>query len=114
MLARRIIQIRRFSALSIKLNAGKPPFETPGPIPLGDKSEREAVKSVIENRGKAEAEMTAEEAEEKRKDFERARNFRYESFPNDRNPKTGEIGGPKGPEPTRYGDWERFGRVSDF
>jgi hypothetical protein len=25
-----------------------------------------------------------------------------------------EIGGPKGPEPTRYGDWERDGRVSDF
>lgn len=25
-----------------------------------------------------------------------------------------EIGGPKGPEPTRYGDWERAGRVSDF
>jgi hypothetical protein len=25
-----------------------------------------------------------------------------------------EIGGPSGPEPTRYGDWERFGRVSDF
>lgn len=30
------------------------------------------------------------------------------------NPKTGEQGGPKGPEPTRYGDWERKGRVSDF
>ena len=27
---------------------------------------------------------------------------------------TGEQGGPKGPEPTRYGDWERKGRVSDF
>lgn len=27
---------------------------------------------------------------------------------------TGEIGGPKGPEPTRYGDWERGGRCSDF
>lgn len=26
----------------------------------------------------------------------------------------GEIGGPKGPEPTRYGDWEVGGRVSDF
>ena len=26
----------------------------------------------------------------------------------------GEIGGPKGPEPTRYGDWEKGGRVSDF
>jgi hypothetical protein len=26
----------------------------------------------------------------------------------------GEIDGPKGPEPTRYGDWEKGGRVSDF
>ena len=25
-----------------------------------------------------------------------------------------EIGGPKGPEPTRFGDWERKGRCSDF
>ena len=25
-----------------------------------------------------------------------------------------EVGGPKGPEPTRYGDWERGGRCSDF
>ena len=25
-----------------------------------------------------------------------------------------EIGGPKGPEPTRYGDWERKGVTSDF
>ncbi len=29
-------------------------------------------------------------------------------------PVTGEIGGPKGPEPTRYGDWERKGRAIDF
>lgn len=28
--------------------------------------------------------------------------------------KPAEIGGPKGPEPTRYGDWERNGIVSDF
>lgn len=28
--------------------------------------------------------------------------------------KPREIGGPTGPEPTRYGDWERNGRVSDF
>ena len=26
----------------------------------------------------------------------------------------GETGGPKGPEPTRYGDWERKGRCIDF
>ena len=25
-----------------------------------------------------------------------------------------EIGGQVGPEPTRYGDWEKNGRVSDF
>jgi hypothetical protein len=25
-----------------------------------------------------------------------------------------EISGPKGPEPTRYGDWERKGIASDF
>ena len=26
----------------------------------------------------------------------------------------GEIGGPKGPEPTRFGDWEHKGRCIDF
>jgi hypothetical protein len=26
----------------------------------------------------------------------------------------GEKGGPKGPEPTRYGDWEKGGRCFDF
>ncbi|HXO91820.1 MAG TPA: DUF1674 domain-containing protein [Stellaceae bacterium] len=25
-----------------------------------------------------------------------------------------EVGGPKGPEPTRYGDWEFNGRCTDF
>jgi hypothetical protein len=25
-----------------------------------------------------------------------------------------EIGGPEGPEPTRYGDWEYNGRCTDF
>jgi hypothetical protein len=29
-------------------------------------------------------------------------------------PPPREIGGPKGPEPTRYGDWEVNGRCSDF
>ncbi|KAK7864190.1 hypothetical protein R5R35_004101 [Gryllus longicercus] len=36
------------------------------------------------------------------------------AWPDNTNPNTGEIGGPRGPEPTRYGDWERKGRVSDF
>ena len=29
-------------------------------------------------------------------------------------PSVPEIGGPKGPEPTRYGDWEKGGRCIDF
>lgn len=28
--------------------------------------------------------------------------------------KNKEIGGPKGPEPTRYGDWEQNGKCVDF
>uniref|UniRef100_A0A8C9USN6 Succinate dehydrogenase assembly factor 4, mitochondrial n=1 Tax=Spermophilus dauricus TaxID=99837 RepID=A0A8C9USN6_SPEDA len=35
-------------------------------------------------------------------------------FPDDVNPVTKEKGGPRGPEPTRYGDWERKGRCIDF
>ena len=38
----------------------------------------------------------------------------YAPFPDDVNPVTGEKGGPRGPEPTRYGDWERKGRCIDF
>jgi hypothetical protein len=38
--------------------------------------------------------------------------------PNDKSaeqpPRPREIGGPKGPEPTRYGDWEYNGRCTDF
>lgn len=29
-------------------------------------------------------------------------------------PPLAEFGGPEGPEPTRYGDWERKGRCIDF
>lgn len=28
--------------------------------------------------------------------------------------KSEEVGGPSGPEPTRFGDWERKGRCIDF
>lgn len=29
-------------------------------------------------------------------------------------PPGDEIGGPEGPEPTRFGDWEKAGRCTDF
>ena len=46
----------------------------------------EAVKSLVDNKG----------------------------FGADYTPGKGEWGGPKGEEPTRYGDWEVKGRISDF
>ncbi len=46
------------------------------------------------------------EAEERRKKAEEAAKATA--------PGPKEIGGPSGPEPTRYGDWERKGICSDF
>jgi hypothetical protein len=37
-----------------------------------------------------------------------------EDSPKQTNVVKGETGGPKGPDPTRYGDWERNGRCIDF
>jgi len=34
--------------------------------------------------------------------------------PTDAIPRPREIGGRQGPEPTRYGDWEKNGRCIDF
>jgi len=35
-------------------------------------------------------------------------------MPSAKEPQPVEIGGQKGPEPTRYGDWEKNGRCTDF
>ncbi|KAM8859938.1 succinate dehydrogenase assembly factor 4, mitochondrial [Spinachia spinachia] len=45
---------------------------------------------------------------------EEASQAALKKFPDDVNPETKEKGGPRGPEPTRYGDWERKGRCVDF
>ena len=39
---------------------------------------------------------------------------RAEKAKADDKPRPKEVGGPKAPEPTRFGDWERKGIVSDF
>ena len=36
------------------------------------------------------------------------------AVPSGAKPPPKEVGGPKGPEPTRYGDWEQKGRCTDF
>ncbi|XP_037638005.1 succinate dehydrogenase assembly factor 4, mitochondrial isoform X2 [Sebastes umbrosus] len=45
---------------------------------------------------------------------EEASKAALQKYPDDVNPATKEKGGPRGPEPTRYGDWERKGRCVDF
>jgi hypothetical protein len=52
------------------------------------------------------AKRALKEAEERRKQAEAA------AAAAAKRPK--EIGGPAGPEPTRYGDWEKKGIISDF
>jgi hypothetical protein len=53
-----------------------------------------------------EAQRALAEAEERRRQADLA----AKNAP----PKPKEINGPTGPEPTRYGDWERKGIASDF
>jgi hypothetical protein len=54
-----------------------------------------------------EAVRALEEAAERRRRADAEARVRAESRPK-------EVGGPKGPEPTRYGDWEKGGIASDF
>ncbi|MGF7160745.1 hypothetical protein FHS85_002376 [Rhodoligotrophos appendicifer] len=65
---------------------------------MSDENHREGPKELSPAARRALA-----EAAERRADAERAPTSR---------PK--EVNGPKGPEPTRYGDWESKGLVSDF
>ncbi len=42
------------------------------------------------------------------------KNIKQKKSKNLKPPKEKEIGGPTGPEPTRYGDWEKKGICYDF
>ena len=54
------------------------------------------------------------EASERRAVAPRAAGGRPPAPDRQRQPAVPEIGGPQGPEPTRYGDWEKGGRCTDF
>jgi hypothetical protein len=51
------------------------------------------------------AQRALQEAEERRRQAEQQKAS---------NPGAKEVGGRKGPDPTRYGDWEKGGIASDF
>ena len=69
-------------------------------IPLQN-NKQESIKEDLETKNKEE-----EEGEDDAQYVDENGNFV--------NKATGEVGGPRGPEPTRYGDWEQKGRCSDF
>ncbi len=58
------------------------------------------------------------EADGKRRPADSSRLRQAAGTENEKEPRSREtvreIGGPRGPEPTRYGDWERNGRCIDF
>jgi len=84
-----------------------PPFITPrpSPPPLGDKEKQKEIEQLLRK---------AQKEAEQRETHPDAEKNPLQGWENDENPETGELGGPKGKEPTRYGDWERKGRVFDF
>ncbi|EPZ35770.1 hypothetical protein O9G_005407 [Rozella allomycis CSF55] len=75
----------------------------PRPEPLGDKKEQIEYEESLKRANQDESIDDGSSSGQK-----------YISFKGDTNPDTGEIGGPRGLEPTRYGDWEGNGRCTDF
>lgn len=59
------------------------------------------------NKQTEKSEVTEESQELAKKDLEKNAAHKLDQA-------EGEIGGPAGLEPTRYGDWERKGIISDF
>lgn len=87
-------------------------FGTPSPIPLPPEEQREMQRLMREAANEFESQNhQQQETENQNKEAESAQ---MNPQSNGINPLTGERDGPKGPEPTRFGDWERKGRVYDF
>lgn len=79
-------------------SGGIPSPGTPRPVPLGNSKDQKEMDKLIRSGGTQQTIITKEKKE----------------FEGEKNPETGEVGGPKGKEPTRFGDWEKNGRISDF
>ncbi|KAI8586533.1 hypothetical protein BDZ88DRAFT_428845 [Geranomyces variabilis] len=86
-----------------------PKYTQPGPIPLGNKAQQKEFEELV----KQTQQPVIDPADSVHPDALRNPS-KGDDWEGDKNPHTGEIGGPKGKEPTRYGDWERNGRVYDF
>ncbi|KAJ2038607.1 hypothetical protein H4S03_002224 [Coemansia sp. S3946] len=98
-------------------SGAKSPFtNAPGPLPLGDAKEQARISKMIQKVNQANTPPPGLTPEQLEEFYEAVKDDSdvLKPFPNNTNPTTGEVNGPRGPEPTRFGDWERKGRVSDF
>lgn len=84
------------------------PSKTNQSPPSGSKKKQ---RNVVEKTPKGRLEEHPPQEGDRHRDAEKEP---LKKWPDGINPETGEQGGPAGPEPTRYGDWERKGRVTDF
>lgn len=84
------------------------------PVENADKEAKKPMSKRMEEFRKKLGETTQDDVDEQVYRVMEVKDDPLPPWPNDTNPYTGEIGGPRGPEPTRYGDWERKGICTDF
>lgn len=78
---------------------------------MGDSAQQREFEELVKRGSGSGGGASSVSAEERHPDAEKEP---LQGWEDGKNPLTGEVGGPKGAEPTRYGDWERKGRVFDF
>jgi hypothetical protein len=102
---------RGFRTSLIRFSGSKPPqwpaettdkghLQRPGPVPLGDASEQAEFQRLLRENAKKEA-LEASEGKAHPDAPSKLNELPADEFEGDKNLKTGEIGGPKGKEPTR-------------
>lgn len=102
---------QRIAVSHLNSNSRFPLFEQERPSP--PRLSEHLQKEFEELRKQAEASSTGNITADGRELHPDVRQAPQAEFAGDRNPITGEIGGPK-TEPTKHGDWSFRGRVSDF
>ncbi|CAG8550651.1 11273_t:CDS:1 [Paraglomus brasilianum] len=101
----------RLSLYPIRFFTTPSRFERPGPLPLGDPEEQKEFEELVKKQSSAELAVTIEDEEQLT--HPDVRREPPPEFEGDKNPVTGEIGGPKR-DPLVHGDWSYGSRVTDF
>ncbi|GAA5937019.1 Sdh8p [Sporobolomyces koalae] len=105
---------RSFATFSTPLSTS---FNRPSPPPLPPKEQREFEELIRRQNAPASKPLTGVGLDQPEQDqVELHPDYRAKpkpKFQGDRNPETGEVGGPKN-EPLQHGDWSYGGKVTDF